>query len=70
MVALLMLYCSELTHSVQKGPDQQWQKLPWGTEHGDMDFSQDDEDGHMPLPLTAPHRTCQEGVCSLVPWFL
>lgn len=68
MVALLILYCSELTHSVQRGPDQQWQNLPCRTESGDVDFSQDGEDGHVPLPLTVPHRTCQEGFCSVALW--
>lgn len=65
MVALLILYCSELTHSVQRGPGQQRQNLPCRTEPGDMDFSQDGEDDHVPLPLTVLYRTCQEGFCSV-----
>lgn len=48
VVALLLLYCSELTHSVQRGPDQQQQKLPHRTERGDVDFSQDGGEDHMP----------------------
>lgn len=38
VVALLILYCSELTHSVQRRPDQQWQNLPCRTEPGDVIF--------------------------------
>lgn len=49
VVALLLLYCSELTHSVQRGPDQQQQqKLPRRTECGDVDFSQDGGEDHVP----------------------
>lgn len=59
MVDLLILYCPELTHSVWSRSDQQWQSLPCRIEPGDVDFFWDGEDGHMPFPLTVPHRTCK-----------
>lgn len=68
MVALLILYCSELAHSVKRGPDQQQQKLPGRKERGDVEFSQDGGEDHVPLPPRVPHRACQEGFCSVAPW--